>query len=898
MFDRFLSELRYRWRALFDRGAVERELDAELRFHIDRETEKHVRSGVPSAEAERRARAGFGGIAGIKDDTRDARGLVALETTWQDLRYALRGLRRSKSFTAGVVLTLGLGIGANAAMFGIVDRLLFRAPPTLREPDTVHRLYRHARALPENRIDRNYSFATYLDLRREARSFETLAAFQTRQFGVGEGEVIRELPVTVASASYFEFFDARPALGRFFTAAEDSVPAGAPVAVLGYAYWQTRFGGRSDIVGQQLRIDRMQTTIIGVAPEGFVGMADQGVPAAFVPITHYAYAFRGPRYPGNYNWSWLEIIARRRPGVGVVEAQTDLTAAFQQSWRAQYAADPGWGTVEERQLRAELGPVQIERGPDAGRDSRVALWTSGVALIVLLVACANVANLLLSRAVSRRREIAMRLALGVSRWRLARQLLTESLALGALGGVVGLVIAQWGASTLRALFLRGEQAAGVITDGRTLAFAGAATLGAALLTGLVPAIQAGRADLAGTLKAGAREGTYRRSRTRTALLVFQAALSVVLLVGAGLFVRSLQHVQGYRLGYDVEPVLFASANARGVSLSPAEVQALNDRILAAARALPGVSHATIALSIPFWSNEGRGLWVPGLDSLSRLGRFIMQGGSADYFATMGTRILSGRAFNEADRANAPPVMVVSEGMARALWPGRDPLGQCVRVGSRDAPCTTVVGVAEEARVRSFADAREFAYYLPLAQLDEPAYPQLLVRTSGRAEDLMASLQRRLQAEMPGAAYVNVIPLRRLVDPNLRAWRFGATTFVAFGGLALVLAAIGLYSLIAFDVAQRRQEFGVRLALGASMHQVTRLIVGGGLRLVVAGVVAGGAIALWAAPWLESVLFQQSPRDPMVFGMVAAVLIGVAVVASVAPARRAARVDPSVTLRGD
>ncbi|HSA54572.1 MAG TPA: FtsX-like permease family protein, partial [Gemmatimonadaceae bacterium] len=666
----------------------------------------------------------------------------------------------------------------------------------------------------------------------------------------------------------------------------------------GYAYWQTQFGGGAGVIGQQLRIDRIQATIIGVAPEGFVGMADQGVPAAFLPITHYAFSFRGPNYPRNYNWSWLEIIGRRRPGVSPVEARSDLTAAFQQSWRAQYSADPGWGGVEVVQPRGELGPVQLGRGPDAGRDSRVALWTSGVALIVLLVACANVANLLLSRALSRRREIAMRLALGVGRARLARQLLTESLVLAALGGAAGLLIAQWGAATLRTLFLPGDEASGVLTDGRTLAFAGLATLGAALLTGLVPAFHSGRANLAATLKAGAREGTYRRSRTRTALLVFQAALSVILLVGAGLFVRSLENVRGYRLGYDVDLVLFAAANARGVSIDPTAQQGLNDRMLAAAQSLPGVTRAAVAMSVPFWSNESRGLWVPGVDSVRNRGRFLMQAGSADYFATMGTRMLLGRAFDETDQAGTPRVMVVSEGMARALWPGRDPIGQCVRIGEENAPCTSVVGVSEEMRLRSLADAREFTYHLPLTQLDEPSYPQLLVRVAGRPEDHVAALRRVLQAEMPGAAYVNVVPLSRLVDPNLRAWRFGATVFVAFGVLALVLAAIGLYSLITFDVAQRRQEFGVRLALGASAGQVMRLIVGGGLRLVGLGVVAGGAIALWAAPWLEAVLFEQSPRDPLVFGIVAAVLLGVAIMASVAPARRASHVDPSVTLRGD
>jgi len=280
MLSELSSDLRYRLRALFRRPALEAELDDELRFHLEREAEKLIDAGVPYEEAMRRARVAFGGLERIKEETRDARGLVPLETTLQDLRYAFRGLRARKAFTAGVVLTLGLGVGANAAMFGIVDRLLFRAPPTLADQDRVHRLYLHGIDAGEVRTVRNFQFARYLDVLRSTRAYSHVAAFQTRRLAVGEGERAAEVPVTVASASFFEFFEARPALGHFYTAAEDSVPAGAPVVVLGHAFWQTRFGGRADVIGEQLRVDRMLATIIGVAPRDFVGMSDQGVPAA------------------------------------------------------------------------------------------------------------------------------------------------------------------------------------------------------------------------------------------------------------------------------------------------------------------------------------------------------------------------------------------------------------------------------------------------------------------------------------------------------------------------------------------------------------------------------------------------------------------------------------------
>ena len=893
-----LNDLRYRLRALFTRNTMDRELEDELRFHLEKETAKLVSAGVPPDDAHRQARATFGGLERIKDDTRDARGLVLLETLAQDFRYAARALAARPVFTGGIVLTLGLGIGANATMFGIVDRLLFRSPPTLHDASTVHRVYTSYNLDGERRIDGNFAFPVYRDFLRGTTTLDALAAFQTREIPVGDGDNTKEMRVTVASASYFAFFNARPVLGRFFGAPDDSVPAGAPVAVLGYGYWQTQFAGRRDVVGQTIRINRIPRTIVGVAPEGFVGMSDQGVPAAYIPITNYAYEFRGGRYPDNYGWSWLEMVARRKPGVSIAAAEADVKNAFYESWRREAASSPALGSPDSAKAAVTLAPVQINRGPHARRDSVVARWIAGVALIVLLIACANVANLLLSRAVGRQREIAVRLALGVSRWRLVRQLMTESVLLAVLGGIAGLAIAQWGSAALRTFFFTTEESVAVATDGRTLLFAALATLVVAGLTGLVPALQAGRGDLATALKTGSREGTYRRGRARTSLLVLQATLSVVLLVGAGLFVRSLRNVQDYRMGYDAERLIVAGANLRGVRLEDEELNALSERLLLAVREVPGVTHAALAASIPFWSNEGRGLWVPGVDSVSRRGRFILQAGSPGYFATTGTRILSGRAFDETDRKGASHVVVVSEGMARAIWSGENALGKCIRIGADTAPCSTVVGIAEEMRVRSLTDAREYAYYIPAAQYDNPMYPQLFVRVNGDAARFSDDVRRRLQRELPGAAYATAMPLGRLIDPQQQAWKFGATMFVAFGGLALVLAAIGLYSLIAYDVAQRTQELGVRIALGASMSDVIRLVMSSGLRLVIVGLVLGGGVALWGSKWMEGLMFQQSPRDPVVFGLVSLVLLVVALLASSGPAWRASRVDPNIALRGD
>lgn len=894
-----LNDLRYRLRALFRRDAMDRELDAELQFHLEKETEKHVAAGVPPDEAQRRARAAFGAVTATREESRDARGLVVLEQVVSDFRYAARGLVARPVFSGGVILTLALGVGANATIFGIVDRLLFRPPESMIDPDRVHRLYtNYTESNGERSSDRNHAFATYLDLATTGDAIEAVAAFQTRNLPVGEGEATREIPVTVASASYFSFFDARPVLGRFFDASDDQVPAGQPVAVLGYHYWQSQYGGRDDVIGRPIRVGLSLSTIIGVAPESFNGMADQGVPAVYVPITQYAYSVRGPNYPSNHFWTWLELVVRRQPDASQAAAEAQLTTAFTTAWRRVAQAEPGIGTVEKAQPAVTLAPVLLGRGPDASLEASVASWLAGVSLIVLLIACANVANLLLSRAVSRQREVAVRLALGVRRGRLARQLLTESLVLAVAGGVAGLAVAQWGAGALRSLFFTGEQSIRVFSDARTLLFAGGVTLLVALLTGLAPALQAGRGDLAATLKAGAREGTYRRSRLRTALLVVQATLSVVLLVGAGLFVRSLRNVQDYRLGYDADRVVVAGANLRGVRLEPAQMRELMERMLSTAQSLPGVASASLAASVPFYSNESRRLTIPGVDSISWRGRFVLQAGTADYFTTMGTRILRGRGFQASDREGSAHIIVVSEGMARAIWPGEDAIGKCVRVSELTAPCATVVGVAEDSRIRMLADAREFTYYLPAWQMDGFGDPVVLVRATGDAVALADDVRRRLQQEMPGAAYVLSMPLDRLVDPARRAWRFGATMFVALGGLALALAAIGLYSLIAYDVAQRTQELGVRLALGASGGDVVRLVVSSGVRLVVVGVAIGATLALWGSRYMASLMFQQSPRDPLVFGVVILTLMTVALVASAGPALRASRVDPNVALRGD
>ncbi|HKN66573.1 MAG TPA: ABC transporter permease [Gemmatimonadaceae bacterium] len=825
-----------------------------------------------------------------------------LDAITQDVRYAARGLRAKPGFTAAVVITLALGIGANAAIFSIVDRLLFRPPPMLAHPDLTHRVYLTSMFRgKENR--RSYiQYARYVDFTKWTRSFAQIAQVRSSKLAIGTGDEAREMNVSITSASFFSFFDAPPALGRYFSAAEDTPPNGTAVAVLGYGFWQTRYGGRTDVLGEKLQIGPLLYTIIGVAPRGFVGLWPSQPPVAFIPITTYAGSAgvrlgKGENWWTTYHWTFSETIAERKPGVSIATANADLSNAYRRSYDAELAGSPRQTPAALAKPHASVESILSERGPNKTTLAKVATLITGMALIVLLIACANVANLLLARALRRRREIAVRLALGVSRARLLSQLMTESVLLALMGGIAGVFVGQLGGSFLRSLFLPEGAETSVIGDTRTLMIAGLGVLLAGVLTGLAPALQAGRVELTNDLRSGAREGTYHRSRLRVALLVLQGSLSVVLLVGAGLFVRSLQNVKSVRLGYDVDPVLIVNLNMRGVKLDSVRDVALRQQLLETAQSIPGVEHAALNVTIPFWSTWSMDLRVAGIDSVNKLGEFDLNAVSPDYFATLGTRIIRGRGISASDVANAPGAMVVSEAMARVLWPGKDALGQCIRINADTVPCTYVVGIAENIKSGTLSDEPSYFYYLSAAQFN-PNRTGLFVRTRGDASRQADAIRRELQRLMPPPAYITVTPFTEVMGQQTRSWKLGATMFVVFGLLALTLAAVGLYSVIAYNVVQRTHEMGVRIALGAQVRDVVKIIVGQGLRHGVAGIFIGGLIAFAAARWVKPLLFAESPRDPLVYVAVTTVLLVVAITASWIPARRAARVDPNVALRSE
>jgi len=823
----------------------------------------------------------------------------------QDLRYALRGIRRSPGFAATVILTLGLGIGANAAMFDVVDRLMFRPLAYLRDPSTVHRIYWQNDDRGKVTTPSSTYYTRYLDIRRWTHSFAQTAAFSERVVAVGDanggGGGARELRIGAVSASFFSFFDARPTLGRFFTESEDQVPGGASVVVLSHAFWQSHFGGEN-VLGRVLSVGNLRATIVGVAPPGFDGVNDANPPVLYVPITAYA-ASTGTgdakTYYTRYQWGWINVMVRVRPGVSAQEVEADATQAYRRSYLAAREQEPSIAPVETSRPRVVVSSIRPGAGPAPSLEARTARWVSFVALIVFIIACANVANLLLARALRRHRETTVRLALGVSRARLVAQSVTESLVLSVAGGIVAVLVAQWAGAAIRhSLLAATAPAAAMYTDWRTLSVTFGLAVAAGVLVGLAPALSAGRTDLSRTLRGGARGGVAEKARLRASLLVVQAALSVLLLIGAGLFVRSLDAVRAMRMGYDADRVLLVNRVIQGATFTDSTQRALRSALLETAQALPDVEAAAWVSSAPFVSTSNTNLFVAGIDSVARLGTFTYQATTPDYFRAMGTRILRGRPLTSDDRAGAPNVAVVSESMARTLWPGQDAIGKCFRMRVDTAPCVTVVGIAEDMVQRDIAGTQRSHYYVPIEQYTRTWGFGLVLRVRGDPGVLAEPIRRALQRVVPGTSYVTVQPLGDVVADAQRSWRLGATLFVALGILALVVAAVGLYGVIGYGVTQRMHELGVRVALGAQRTNVVGLVVAQSVRLAVVGAAVGVLLAVLAARWLQPLLFRQSATDPVVLAGVSGMMMIVALIASAIPAIRASRADPITALRSE
>ena len=884
---------------------IEDEIDVELDFHLDAEAARLVSLGMRPDAAREEARRRFGDLSRAKRDlaridrsrrTKERR-VSRLEDFRQDLGYALRGFRRQPGFAAVIMLTLGLGIGANATMFGLLDQLLLKPPAHVVAPDRVVRLQ-----LTESEpgmgswTNESMAWKTFTDQRDHATYYTDIGAYFTQQeMPLGRGLEAGKVRAVLATPSYYRLLGVSPALGRFYDDTEDRPDAALPLAVLSWQYWQRVYGGARDVLGKPLQLGGQRYTVIGVAPQGFNGV-DLNAVDVWTPFHAGARDVMGSGdWRNTYNWQWLKVLARLKPGVTRAQASDEAQ-------RIQRAAVAQVADVDHAAQTALVPLRGFERGAVPHAREKVALWLASVAFVVLLIVCANVANLLLARAARRRREIAVRLALGVGRGRLVRQLLTESLLLALGGGGLGLLLTRWGGDALRATLVPDVRFVGGTLDWRIVAVTALATLLTGLLTGIAPAVQASRPALTAALKGGGEAGSPH-SRMRTGLLAAQAGFSLILLVGAGLFVRSLWRVVHTDIGYDPRNVIVADADLRLAGFDRPGQIAFMDQAFERMRVLPGVERASLAINSPFWTMNGTLFRLTDRDSTPRhpQGGPYYNGVTPEYFATLGMRLVRGRGVADADRAGTAPVMVINQNLAEFYWPGQDPIGKCVKVATDTLPCVSVVGIVANARISEIQEAPRALYYMPLSQSGARGMSQdrfLFLRSQREPAALFPAIRRvfhQMAANLPAP---NIRTFQSQIDPEIQPWRLGAVMFGVFGGLALLVAAIGLYSVMSYTVAQRTHEFGIRSALGASSRRLVRSVLRDGLRVVLVGMVLGLGVVLLGGRYLAPLLYHTSARDPLILVSVTVVLLLSAVCAIVIPARRVTRVDPLEALRAE
>jgi len=874
---------------------------AEIESHLALEVDRLIQAGMSPTDARFEARRAFGNPTSAHEHFRDARPGSTLESFAQDVRYGLRAMRRSPGFTAIAVTSLAIGIGANTTMFSSIDRLLVRSPQHVRDAERIHRVYIANRSEGEDTGPLvRQSYRTYSALRDHVPAFESVAAFSARSVSSGRGTDARPLEAVLATPSFFTLLGVSPVLGRFF-APNEELDEGEHVAVLGYGAWQTLFGGDRAILGRPIDVAGVPHIIVGVAPNGFTGV-DLDRVDLWLPLgVGTRLVGRGAVNPraGGY---WLEIVAKRRMTVPETEAASQATQAYRDAWRddRRYA---------ERYAKnsAMLGPVVAARGPAASADAKVSVWVAAVSLLVLLIACANVANLLLLRGLTRAREVALRLSLGASRWRVTRQWLVEGALLAAAGAVSAIVLARWSASALRA-FLLPRVVNEPVLDGRLLAFTAVIALGTAMLATVIPALVVARRDFGPLLGAGRVVGSQSRLLLQRTLIGVQVALATLLLIGAGLFVTSLRNVRSIDLGVDVDHLLYvkvdltssgkASDNRASGASATANANAVYMAMLERLRRVPGVVNATVTAGEPLTSGWGislvrRGAPPPAEGTPVPFGRAV----GTDYFATMGTSLRRGRRFTAADHVPGAHVAIVDEATAKHFWPNADPLDPCVYLDSGNV-CTQIVGVVATTVLWEITGDKGQIVYVPLESWPDREVTTLEVRTAGDPSAMVDVVRQAVSSVSPELPWADIRPVAQHLAPQLRSWRLGASMFTAFGILALCLAAVGLYGLVSYMVARRSHEIGVRKALGASHGGIVRLVLRGGLAMTVIGLVIGIVAALGAGELIAGQLYGVSPRDPVVIALCIGTLIAVAVVACVGPARRAARVDPMVTLRSE
>lgn len=833
-----------------------------------------------------------------------------LRSVWRDVRHAVRSFRREPTFVAGVVLTLALAVGTNGAMVGLVERLMIAPPPGIQDADRVVRVgLEFTTDGGEPYTATTTSYPVFRAIAESRQLFSDAAAMRSDTMTTGRGTELEEVAVVQASGSYFSVLGTRPARGRFFGPSEDELPNGTEVVVLSHAYWLRHFRGDANAIGRELLLDDDAFTIVGVAPPEFNG-TELSATDVFIPLST-ALRKNGPGWWSNTGYNIVSVIARLRTGVAATAASQMVTSALR---------DAALAPANDRVASVKLESIVPGRTARQTSQARIALWLLGVSLIVLLIATANVGTLFLLRTVRRRRDVATRLALGARTSRLARQSIVESLTLAFTGCLVGLLLARWFSDVIRVTLLPHLPEATGIVNRPVLIASALASCGAGLLAGLSPLTQLHRSSLSQQLRTGGGHGSSGRFVLQHALVGIQVALSTLLLIGAGLFVRSLQRVQSQDLGLSISRLLDVTLEFRGY-VSGRERDVVHEEVVRQLRTLRGVTGVTVVQGSPFSSHHIPPISIPGLSKPPDVGGQIpiMYGATPEYLDMMGVVLRRGRLFNDRDGAGTPLVVIVNETMARVVWPGQDAIGKCVRAGNgptlddpdpfltaASLPCREVVGVVRDSRARSLRgegdEGQLMQYYVPFAQLPAPPIAGyagihgILIRTEGEPERLATAVQRMIQATSALPVYARVRPYQALIDPQLRSWRIGATLFSVFGALAVGIAALGVFAVVSYLVAQRTQEMGVRLALGGSGASVASLIVRDALRMAGAGAVVGIAMAMVGAPLLQSMLFQTSARDTTIVLSAAAVLVAVTIGAAAVPAWRASRVSPMTVLR--
>ncbi len=879
-----------------------REVDEEITWHLDRVAAELMEQGWDSEAARAEARRRFGDVARhrsrmvrIEQGRRRMRTVQSMvDGTRRNVGFAVRSLARAPGFTLAVVLTLALGIGANATMFRILDRLFLASPSHVVDGEQVRNVYIRRSFLDEVHTGSSLTLPDVEDLDGVA-GIEAAAAWTTpSEETVRVGESTLRARISTAEPALFPLLGVNPRLGRIFTPDDDEAGA-TPVALVSPDFAEGRLGGEADVLGRSVQVGDVAFTVVGVVPPDFTGPG-LGTVDLWLPLRRAAEASGDTFCAESRNCWWLRGVVRIAEGDGALERATTAATAAHRAGRAEMIRR---GYDPEAEIL--LGPLQEARGPTASDESQVAKWLSGVALLVLLIACANVANLLLVRATRRRHELAVRSALGIGRGGLLAGLLVEAGVLAILGTGAALLVSRFGGGLLRTTLIPDVHFPPA-SPTRLLAFAGVATGVTLVLAALYPAAVASRTAPARVLRS---TGSAARSgRARRLLLVGQATLSAVLLVGAALFLRSFDRAATLDLGWDRDQVSVVALEFEG-DRSADDRTAVYGRALERLRDHAAVASASPTFSVPFRSSFGVSFAVDGLDSLP----FLPTGGpyinavDGDYFATMGMEIERGRGFALVPLgAEAPAEVVVNRTMAELYWPGQDPLGKCVRIGDDDeAPpvCTPVVGVVADHRRQDLEEEATGLYYVPMGHPDLSTPPQsLMVRTAGAPAAATGALRAALADVDPGIRFVQVQPIEDLVAPYLRSWRLGAVMLSIFGVLALVVAAVGLYGVLAFEVARRRRELGVRAALGAAMGDLVGMVLRDAVVLTTAGIVAGSLLAALLARQVAPLLFHVSPWQPEAYLVMAATLLGTAVLAGGLPAWRSSRVDPSEALRDE